>query len=196
MSFENPTRIELISDAVLNHGLARFFYRRSAEEIGLEGSERVLDFGAGSGALSRHIAQILLRGGGRVTCLDTSEAWMRVARKRLRRYGNVEFVAGDITSVGLEERSFDVVVVHFVLHEIEREKREKRVEALSRALKENGRLFIKESTREPHGISPEEVRGLMAGSGLREVSYSESKLIHLGPVYTGVFAGGAASGGE
>jgi len=187
MSFERPRRIEFFFDAMLNHGLGRSLYKRSAKEIGLEGNEEVLDFGAGSGALSRHVAEILLSGGGKVTCLDTSAAWTAIARKRLKKYRNIQFVVGDLRNLNIEAASFNVVVVHLVLHEIGREKRQGTVEALSRTLKDGGRLFIKEPTKVRHGVPTEEIRQLMTRSGLTETWFSISRSLHMGPLYTGVF---------
>lgn len=81
--FQAPGLLDLLSDALLQHGLARRLYSGYADSLGLQGNEKVLELGCGSGALSRHIASRLSQG-SRLTCLDTSKAWIEVARRRLR----------------------------------------------------------------------------------------------------------------
>lgn len=39
-----------------------------------------------------------------------------VAEKWLRKYRNVEFNLGEIANLNSEEVSFDIVIVHFILH--------------------------------------------------------------------------------
>lgn len=156
-------------------------YRRYVESFGLNGNERVLDFGAGSGRLSRYIARRLLKGGGRLTCVDVSEAWMRSLQKKLRRYPNVDFKLGEITSLGIEDASHDAVVIHFVLHHVEQASRQATIAALARTLKENGKLFIREPTKETHGIPAEEVRQLMRANALEELAFKTGTLRIVGP---------------
>ncbi len=187
MEFDDPSRIDIIKDRLLHHGLVSSLYGRYADSLGLEGDEKVLDFGSGSGALSRHIARRLLSGGGRLTCLDTSEAWTHVATQRLKQFPNVDFTVGDITRLDSDPDGFDVIVVHLVLHEVEPEKRQKTIDALSRNLKSTGTLFIREPTKESHGTPAAEIRQLMHNAGLTESEFTESRSLLLPPMYAGVF---------
>ncbi len=187
MNFNNPGRTEIFMTALLHHGLASGWYSKYAASLGLNGDEHVLDFGAGSGALSRHLARRLLAGGGRVTCLDTSEVWTQVARKRLRSFPNVEFHVADISAFDGDPDGYDVIVVHLVLHEIEPAKRQEIVDALARKLKGTGTLFIREMSREGHGMSPDEVRQLTQHAGLTEVAFTTSRFPLMPPLCAGVF---------
>lgn len=184
--FSNVTALDRLCDAVLHHGLVRPIYRRHARGVDLAGDERVLEFGAGSGAISRHLAPRLDRGGWLV-CLDTSEAWLEVAKTRLRRFDNVEFLAGDLLDLDLSARSFDTIVIHFVLHEVEPDRRADTLGELARILRDDGRLFIIEPTREEHGIPARRIRRLMAEAGLQELSGAEHKPFLFGPSYDGVY---------
>ena len=187
MSLNDPSRFQLFVHDLFFHRLLRPWYKRYADGFGLRGDEKALDFGSGSGALSRHIATQLLEGGGQVTCLDTSAAWIARARKRLRNFPNVEFVKGDITQLDIEEASFDVIAINFVLHDIEGEVRQGTLDALSRTLKDDGRLFIREPTKGGHGMPVEEIRRLMNRAGLEEFKFDKSKPLLMRPYYTGVY---------
>jgi len=182
-----PSRFEILVDAILINRVFSRLYGRYVDSLGLRGDERVLDFGSGSGSMSRHIARRLLRGGGRVTCLDPSRTWMRIARRRLRRYPNVEFRPGTVEGLAGETAAFDAIVIHFMLHDIDRLRRASTVRALARSLKDPGRLFVREPTKAGHGMPADEVRRLMLGAGLREVASVESRLLLVGPYYAGVF---------
>ncbi len=187
MSLNDPSRFQLFIHDLFFHSLLRPWYRRYAESFDLRGDEKALDFGSGSGALSKFMARRLLEGGGLVTCLDTSEAWIERARKRLRRFPNVEFIHGDITQLDIEEDSFDVAAIHFVLHDIESEARRSTLDCISRVLRDDGRLFIREPTKGEHGMPPEEIRWLMNSVGLEEIKFDESKPLLMRPYYSGVF---------
>lgn len=56
MDFENPDFLFVLVDRRLVPRLFPFFYRRYADTIELRGNEAVLDFGAGSGGITMHLA--------------------------------------------------------------------------------------------------------------------------------------------
>ena len=154
--------------------------------FGLEGSESVLDYGSGSGRISRHIAERLLQGNGHLTCVDVSKVWFETIQKRLKKYHNVDFKLGDIAALDIADNAYDIVVVHFVLHHVEKDERQEKVDILARKLKPHGRLFIREPTRAEHGTPPAEIRALMSTAGLHE---RESRMTRslMGEVFDGVF---------
>lgn len=147
----------------------------------------MLDFGSGSGVCSRHIAACLKRGGGRLDCVDISRGWMNVIRKTLRRYENVDYHLGHISQLNLSESTFDLVVIHFVLHDIPAPGRPGVVHALARVIKPAGRLVLREPQGE--GLALDEVLRLTADAGLNPLSVDAHK-IAIGSVYDAAFARG------
>ncbi len=162
-------------------------YKRYAESFGLTGSEWVLDYGSGSGRITRHIAARLAPRGGHLTCVDVSTVWMDVVKRRLKQYPNVDFKLGDIASLDIPDDAYDVVVVHFVLHHVNADVRQKNVSILSQKLKKGGRLFFRDPIREEHGTPVHEIRQLMSNAGLHERAFQMEKSLHMGPRYSGVF---------
>jgi ubiquinone/menaquinone biosynthesis C-methylase UbiE len=136
---------------------------------GFRGDEEVLDFGCGGGAGTRSIATELTRGGS-VTGVEISSYFSDRARQRVDRYPNARILHGEISELDLPPRSFDLVSIIHVIHDIPRARRSATVQALGSLLKPAGRLWIWEPTRPSHGMPAEEVRSLMEEAGLREVS--------------------------
>ena len=152
----------------------RPLYRGFVDSLGLQGNEVVLDFGSGWGMNSRMIAEALSKG-GKIVCLDISRGWLEVAKRRLRGTENAEFILGDISQAKIPDKTFDVIVVHFVLHDIDRSVRGRTVAELARVLKDEGRLVIRDPLSMGHGITVEELRSLMTGVGLRESKWSTDR---------------------
>lgn len=146
LSTYEPSALEIRLTLTLGLTALNPYYRSFARDLNLRGDERVLDFGSGSGICSRHIiAQ--LQPGGHLDCVDVSQGWMNVIRKTLRNYTNVEYCLGRITDIDLPDAAFDVIVIHFVLHDIPASGRQDVIKALGRKLKPAGRLIV----REPQG---------------------------------------------
>jgi ubiquinone/menaquinone biosynthesis C-methylase UbiE len=136
---------------------------------GFRGDEQVLDFGCGGGVSTRTIAAQLNRGGS-VTGVDVSSFFSERAKRRVARQANARILHGEITELGLDARSFDLISIIHVIHDIPRARRSATVRALGALLKSNGRLWIWEPTRPSHGMPAEEIRQLMNEAGLKEVS--------------------------
>jgi ubiquinone/menaquinone biosynthesis C-methylase UbiE len=175
MSFEEPTRLKAYRMIFEMTVLGRLYYRRYVKELGLCGNERVLEYGSGPGAASRYLAQQLLSGDGHLTCVDILAVWMTHVKRRMRGYQNVDFKLGDIVSLDIEDATYDVVTIHFVLHEIEESSRQEKVNALSQKLKSGGRMCIREPLSERHGMPPDDVRALVSSAGLHERRFALSK---------------------
>jgi ubiquinone/menaquinone biosynthesis C-methylase UbiE len=96
-------------------------------------------------------------------------------KKRLKEYPNVDFKLGDIASLDIPDDAYDVVVVHFVLHHVDGDARQKNVSILSRKLKKGGRLFIRDPIREGLGTPVYEVKQLMSNVGLHGRAFQMEK---------------------
>jgi ubiquinone/menaquinone biosynthesis C-methylase UbiE len=182
-----PSRLAVLIE-ILAGKLLPGPYREYIDRLDLRGDERVLDFGSGAGTPARFLAERLLPGGGRVTCVDISRRFMDTARRRLKTYANVEFKLGALASLGLPARSYDAVLIHFVLHEIPPSQRRETVHRLAGLLVDDGRVFIREPLAERQNpISQEEIRSLLREHGLEETSWQLKRVPLAGPTYEGVW---------
>lgn len=69
--------------------------RAVLDRLPLNGDERVLDAGCGSGRVTEHLAERLPH--GRVVALDSSTSMIEAARERLAPFGDrIEYVLGDL----------------------------------------------------------------------------------------------------
>jgi len=176
VDYTNPPDWLVKVERVVNNRLWSLSYGSYVRSLRLKGSERVLDFGSGSGAAAIHLARALSAGGGRLTCLDISEKWLECVRVELAAFSNVDFVLGDIFSGALESGVYDVVFVHFVLHDIAPAARAEVVKALAARLKPDGQIYLREPLRMGFGLQPEEVRLHMQDAGLGQESFRLEKV--------------------
>jgi ubiquinone/menaquinone biosynthesis C-methylase UbiE len=174
-SFEEPSRLRAYGMMFEMNIVGRPYYRRYVEDLGLRGDEQVLEYGSGPGAASRYVAQRLVSGGGHLTCVDISSVWMTHLKRRMRGFQNVDFKLGDIVTLDVQDESYDIVTIHFVLHEIEESVRQEKVNTLARTLKSDGAMFVREPISERHGMPPDEIRTLVSSTGLLEVRFTIAK---------------------
>ena len=174
VDFEHPSSLCVLEDALKGLVGGPLLYGPYIKTFGLRGDERVLDFGCGGGAGSRCLASLLNKD-GHLTCVDMSAFWIEKARKRLRKYPNVECRAGDVRALDIADSSFDVVSVFHVIHDIAPPERQGTVDVLSRKLKADGRLFIREPIKTSHGMPVDEIRALMSSAGLKEAEHRQPK---------------------
>jgi ubiquinone/menaquinone biosynthesis C-methylase UbiE len=173
-AFVNPTRTQIALVLLLSNLTRRLRYHRFINDINLKGDELVLDFGSGWGDNTRYISDALDKG-GRVIALDISSKWQDIIRKRLRGRKNIEYVNSDVRTAGLPDSSFDVIVIHYVLHEVPIEDRQPTVKELASKLKPGGFIHMREPTKKGHGMPIEEVRSLMSEVDLKESLKAEKK---------------------
>jgi ubiquinone/menaquinone biosynthesis C-methylase UbiE len=184
--FMNPPGLEIFLDTFIKGRLFGFYFRRYVQKLDIKGDERVLDFGSGSGVVSRHIAD-LLNDGGELTFLDISPAWMEVARREFGGRTNVKFVTGDLLEMDIAPGSYDAVFVHFALHDVPPEQQPLIAVAFADLLCDGGKLLIREPVKASHGIPAETIRAMMAGAGFKEEWSESGYMVTMGPTYTGMF---------
>ena len=187
MSFTDPSKTTILLHEFFWFNVIKGYYRNFVDSIVLDGDEKVLDFGCGPGAASKFIALRLEKGGGELTCFDISEKWISRAKKRLRRYANIEYYAEDIRTWREKDEYFDTVLVHIMLHDIPESERADVVKALAQKMKPGAFLIIREPTKEGHGIRPEAIRELMERNNLKEKKSEIAKRGLLGIMYTGYY---------
>ena len=187
MSFKEPSSTQVFFTVAVGHTFGSFFWKNYVKSLNLNGNEKILEYGSGSGALSRHIAQILMEGGGSLTCVDISQKWMDTIQKRMDNYSNVEFKLGTIFDLDIPDNSYDAVVIHYVLHDIDQDLREEIVKALSKKLKNGGKVYIREPLADNHGMPSAEIRKLMINEGLNEISFKINNVRFVGESTEAVF---------
>jgi ubiquinone/menaquinone biosynthesis C-methylase UbiE len=108
-----------------------------------KGEGRWLEIGCGTGSATRPVLATFPK--ARVTALDLSASYLKVAQENLRSFDNVDFVRGDGTRLEFKDETFDVVYSVYLLHELPREEREKLVREAFRVLKPGGVLLLADS---------------------------------------------------
>jgi SAM-dependent methyltransferase len=153
---------------VVHGALYHLFYDRPLAEArrrvveAVPESSRVLDIACGTGQLCFELAE---RKGCRVVGVDLSHRMIGFARKR-NRYTGVRFELADATSLPhLEQDSFDVATILFLLHEVPRVTQ---VAVLVEALRLSRRVIAVDSgvplPRNLHGLALRAVE-LIGGPG-------------------------------
>jgi len=183
----DPTRVEIKLNVFTTCYLLHAAYKKYVEGMNLKGNERVLDFGAGPGSAARFLAQKLDPPDGQLTCMDISPAWMKVIQTRLSDNQHIQYRLGDIRRLEPEKELFDMILIHFVLHDIDQEIRREIINRLSGLLKPGGRLYIREPRSNLHGIQASEIRQLMQQAGLKEKRLKASRMSFIIPVNEGIY---------
>jgi ubiquinone/menaquinone biosynthesis C-methylase UbiE len=179
VDFERPSALFILEDILKGLIGGPLLYKPYFNTFRLRGNENVLDFGCGGGAGSRCLANFLNQD-GHLTCVDISNYWIKKATKRLRKYPNVECKVGDIRNLQIPDYSFDVISVFHVIHDIAPEERQETVSALSKKLKVDGTLFIREPFKKSHGIPAAEIRTLFLKANLVGTGHQEIKSEYFG----------------
>ena len=104
---------------------------------------RWLEIGCGSGSATRSVLETFPN--TKVTALDLSGPYLKVAQENLRRYRKVDFVQGDGTNLDFKSETFDAIYSVYVLHELPRPERGALIREAYRALKPGGILALADS---------------------------------------------------
>ena len=127
---------------------------------------------AESGAAARHFWRRRApgRAAGDLVCSGASRRAGSTGdpQRCLRGFADVEFRLGDVRDMGLPAASFDVVLVHWMLHDVPPWDRPSIVAELARLLRPGGRLSTREPTGTKHGMPAQQVREVYAAAGLTE----------------------------
>ncbi len=128
------------------------------DQLGISGSEVVIDLGAGSGVYALEIAKRLGVGGGKVYAVDVQQDLLtRLAHSaQEEKLTNVSCVHADIERRGgvhLRENISDLVIVSNVLYSAEH--KEELLGEAARLLRDGGRLLLIDWNGPYRGMGPE-----------------------------------------
>jgi demethylmenaquinone methyltransferase/2-methoxy-6-polyprenyl-1,4-benzoquinol methylase len=136
------TRYDAINTAIfLPSGGSRRVRRALVDDLDVRPGERALEFGCGTG----QVTSLLLARGADVTAVDALAAMLDGAR---RRAPTATFVEGDAFTVSVGDY-FDLVVLAFVLHNLDADHRRRLLARAAGAL-HDGRIGILDWST-PHG---------------------------------------------
>jgi ubiquinone/menaquinone biosynthesis C-methylase UbiE len=134
-------------------------------EIGKGPFRAVLDLGTGTGRM----LELLASRADRAVGVDASPAMLSVARANLERAGlrNAQVRHGDIYALPVERDSYDVVVIHQVLHYLDDPARA--IREACRALRPGGRLFVVD-------FAPHDLEFLRTGHAHRRLGFAAQEI--------------------
>jgi len=168
---DNPQRV----------ALAREVAEAIHQAIPLAGTMRVLEYGCGTGLISRALSRLVLK----IMAVDTSPQMLEVLNRKAgeEKIGNIETRVHDLTRQPLPDKDFDLIMCSMTLHHIPD------IETLLRrffaALKPGGYLALADLLTEDgsfhddnrgvahHGIDPEALRAMLAKNGGLDIVVQE-----------------------
>lgn len=102
----------------------------------IKNTDKVLECACGTGAISIYIAPIC----NKLFASDYSAGMLKQAKKKLKKFDNVELKKVDITNIKAKDDSFDVVVAGNVIHLLPDS--QSAMKELTRVCKDGGKLII------------------------------------------------------
>lgn len=81
------------------------------------GEIRILEVGAGTGEYTQYIAQLFPK--AKIVAIDISPEILKLAKKKCKKYKNVEFQAASAYKLPFRENSFDLVCGFYILHHLD-----------------------------------------------------------------------------
>jgi ubiquinone/menaquinone biosynthesis C-methylase UbiE len=135
--------------------------RRTVAAMRLPSSGRVVEVGAGPGYFSPSIADVVAT--GVVIVVDLQVEMVQLARGRLQRRSNTQFVVADAARLPFRTSSIDAIVLATVLGEIPDAKAG--LSEVRRVLSNGGALAVAETRRDSDFVSLDALNALAQPAG-------------------------------
>jgi len=172
---DNPQRV----------ALARGVAEAIRQAVPLAGTMRVLEYGCGTGLVSRALSRLVLK----IMAVDTSPQMLEVLNRKAgeEKIGNIETRVHNLIRQPLPDKDFDLIMCSMTLHHIP--DIETLLHRFFAALKPGGYLALADLLTEDgsfhddnrgvahHGIDPEALRAMLAKNGGLEIAFKEVQVI-------------------
>ncbi len=113
----------------------------------------VMDFGAGTGLISSHVAPKVQK----ITAVDISEAMLAKLSEKPELHGKVNVVCQDIIQAPIKGK-FDLIMSAFALHHVE--DTEKLIQSFADHLESGCRIALADLDTEDGSFHPEDIQGV------------------------------------
>ncbi len=123
------------------------------EQLPLDETMDVMDFGAGTGLISAQLAPRVRR----IVAIDTSEAMLAKLKAKTELQDKIETVCQDIIQNPLEQR-FDLIVSAMAMHHVK--DTEQLIRCFAEHLKPGGRIALADLDSEDGRFHPEDAQGV------------------------------------
>ncbi len=123
------------------------------EHIPFNGQMDVMDFGAGTGLISSHVAPLV----NKIVAVDISKAMLDKLVSKPEFHGKVEAVCQDITDKPIDAQ-FDLIMSAMALHHIE--DTHKLIQIFSEHLKSDAMVALADLDKEDGSFHPEDTEGV------------------------------------
>ena len=123
------------------------------QQVPLHSQMEVMDFGAGTGLISAHVAPLVKK----IMAVDISEAMLNKLVSKPEFHGKVEAVCQDITKKPLEAK-FDLIMSAMAMHHVE--DTDQLIQVFSEYLTSGAVLALADLDKEDGSFHPEEIEGV------------------------------------
>ena len=128
-----------IYDKWARHNLPEI-YEKLINLADINGNERILDIGCGSGTLNLMIAEIL--GEGLIFGIDIAPKMINIAKKKAKEQDyKIDYKVGNSTKLPYENNEFDIVFTCLMYHHLTYEEKSETLNEIQRVLKQDGKYF-------------------------------------------------------
>lgn len=154
-----PTLLEVVITELVGNTLGKSYYRKLIKELSINAEDKVLDYCSGSGIISKEIAKYLKN--GQLVYADVSEKWLMHAAKKLMHCKNSKAERIQNFQSFISGGDYDIILVHFALHDFPDEYQQLIVNQLIKNLKPSGRIYFREPLGSSHGIEMHELANIL-----------------------------------